>query len=69
MYSYVGFLNGHLNISNEEDSYRKNESASYGTPSVYACQDVFSTLTPDDIPQPTGKVITDDMWENLMRVD
>lgn len=76
MYSYVGFLNGRLNISSEDDSYinrsragRKNESAFCGEPSFYACQDVFSTVTPDDIPQPAGKVITDEIWERLMQAD
>lgn len=76
MYSYVGFLNGRLNLSGKKESYfnrsiarHKNGSAFCGAPSFYACQDVFSTLTPDEIPQPDGKVITDDMWESFMRVD
>ena len=76
MYSYVCFLNGRLNISGEKESginrsitRHKSESAFCGAPSFYVCQDVFSTLTPADIPQPNGKVITDDMWESFMRVD
>lgn len=76
MYSYVGFLNGRLNISGEEEfvtnhlpARQKNGSAFCGAPSFYACQDVFSTLTSAEIPQPDGKVITDDMWESFMRLD
>lgn len=76
MYSYVGFLNGRLNLSDQEESHvsrsavhHKDGDTFCGEPSFYACQNVFSTLTPDKIPQPAGKVISDDLWESLMRVD
>lgn len=74
MYSYVGFLDGRLNINNE-NSFRdtfngltgsgESNKPFCGYPSFYAYQDVFSTLTPNDVPQPNGKVITEDMWEDF----
>lgn len=75
MYSYVGFLNGNLNITNKVGSnsifnqtmMRRDDSDFYEARSFYVCQNIFSTLTPNDVPQPTGEIITNDMWENLVK--